>query len=406
MKVVGEKVSIELLRPEVMLKVYDKHGRLIRDVRCESKCFVRNFVNTLYSALTHAGVNITLPDGTTVSRSLVYTGSLYYNYSRYTHRMIVYYLYSRAGVGDDSFGILVGTGTTPPTNDDYKLESKVPQGTGDNQLDHSETGVGDVVEDTVNNVAYFELTRNFYNYGAVDITIGEVGLFVYTRLYVYDARRGAVVDFAYKYLVIRDTPSPVTVPSGGTLMVTYRLRAAPPFVGNFIRWLRALMGGYDTAVRREDGSEVSIRGVYSASYTSYHRHTGPALPMSAMAGENDDSYGVIIGSGTTTEAITNYCLASKLGKDVMKYYVVRNLGMEELDDRWRIRISRDFYNISGASQTVSEVGLITRQYYHFRDQGINRTVDNKALVFRRTISSVTVSPETIFRADVLVSVPK
>jgi len=401
---------IRLLKPEIIVKVYDKNGNLIKEVKQEAKCFVKNFAETLYGMLSREAVYIHTPDNVVHNLNIVYPESLYGDGSKDWYYLESRHLEAKAGADNDSFGVLVGTGTTAPTNEDYKLESQVPQGTGDNQLDHNPVTVSTVTEDTVNNITYFDISRIFYNLGAVDIGINEIALYVRARVYVRNAN-SIPMDFDYKYLVIRDVlATTVTVPAGGTLTVTYRLKAGLPFASNFMKWLRALMASEDTEAIAQDGTVITIKGnVPMQTSEGYRRYVGPVLPMDAIADEGNDNYGVLIGSSSTAEAITDYALGSKLTNDVMRHYAGKGGGIESLTDKWSLKVVRDFVNVSGVDQTVAELGLATLQrYYMAHEGGAYKILDinNKALVFRKVISAITVTSNQVLRVTIIISIPK
>jgi len=111
--------------------------------------------------------------------------------------------------GDDSYGIVVGTGTTPPTPDDYTLESKIPHGTGAGQLSYGETGVS-AVSAKDNNI-YLYIDRTFTNLSGADIDISEVGLITYISRWL---------------LIARDVFSPpITVADGAAVTIRYTIKA-------------------------------------------------------------------------------------------------------------------------------------------------------------------------------------
>lgn len=77
-------------------------------------------------------------------------------------------------LNDDTYGILVGTGSTAVTNDDYNIETKIAHGIGTGQLQY----LGMQVEDTIvdGDVTTLTLKRLFTNASGATITINEVAL--------------------------------------------------------------------------------------------------------------------------------------------------------------------------------------------------------------------------------------
>ena len=118
-----------------------------------------------------------------------------------------------AGPNVDTYGILVGTGTTTPTIDDYQMETKISHGIGAGQLQYSAVTFGAPTSDGT--VSHFTITRDFSNASGSPITVREVGLVVYFQ------RMGSGSGY---YLTIRDAVN-ITIPDGETLTVNYRLQA-------------------------------------------------------------------------------------------------------------------------------------------------------------------------------------
>jgi hypothetical protein len=120
---------------------------------------------------------------------------------------------ANAGPNVDTYGILVGTGTTAPTIDDYQMETKITHGIGAGQLQYSAVAFGAPTSDGT--VSHFTITRDFSNASGSPITVREVGLVVLI------GRMGSGSDY---YLTIRDSVN-ITIPDGETLTVNYRLQA-------------------------------------------------------------------------------------------------------------------------------------------------------------------------------------
>lgn len=104
-------------------------------------------------------------------------------------------------------GVIFGTGTTPPTTDDYKLSGKIIS-TISAKATVTTTKAND------GNVYTFMGVYEITNTGATAITIGEVALL-----------GGMSSGSATKYLVERTAlDEPVTIPPGGVAQVTYAIR--------------------------------------------------------------------------------------------------------------------------------------------------------------------------------------
>lgn len=112
-----------------------------------------------------------------------------------------------AAVGVTSSGILVGTGTNPPSIDDYVMQTPIAHGTGSGQMQYSAVTFGAPASDGT--TSQFTITRDFANNSGSSITVREIGL---------------VVSQPGSFLTIRDAVN-ITVPNGETLTVNYRIQA-------------------------------------------------------------------------------------------------------------------------------------------------------------------------------------
>jgi hypothetical protein len=117
---------------------------------------------------------------------------------------------------DDTYGIVVGSGSTPVSPTDYRLASKISNGTGTGQLDYEPQTVTSSYSDTS---SYFEIARSFINRSGGDVIVREVGLIA--RNYWKDV---GVVYVDVKFLIARDVlPNPILIPNLASLTVRYRI---------------------------------------------------------------------------------------------------------------------------------------------------------------------------------------
>jgi hypothetical protein len=112
-----------------------------------------------------------------------------------------------AGVGADTWGIQVGTGTSSVGIEDYKLASKISHGTGSGQLQYGAVSVGNVA--IVGTSAQFTIARTFTNNSGADITVNEVGL---------------IWNYAGLYFLLDRSLLTFTVPNGESRTVTYTIK--------------------------------------------------------------------------------------------------------------------------------------------------------------------------------------
>jgi len=179
--------------------IHDKNGNLIKRTQWrKSRSFVIQFLEILYSQFNETNYDTTTTGGVDETIDFDYAASC---------------MAFRAGAGVDVCGVVVGTGTTPPTNTDYALEAQIPHGTATGQLDYASTSVSTpaVVGANVD----LTVSRTFTNSSPASITVNEIG--IYCAIRTLAATRYA--------MVVRDVlPSPETIPVASTLTVQYILR--------------------------------------------------------------------------------------------------------------------------------------------------------------------------------------
>ncbi|MBA7715270.1 hypothetical protein ES703_124311 [subsurface metagenome] len=183
------------------LTVKDKDGKVTEHRVMRSKSFVRQFLELLW-----------------VQANQLYTDSAYSirdtgNILR-DIRASGYLFRADAGSGVETHGIIVGTGTTAPTIDDYAIETAIAHGTGAGQLQYSAVTFGAPASDTT--TSQFTITRDFANGSGGAVTVNEIGLYV----------RAVGDGTDYYFMTIRDViAGGISVPDGQTLTVNYREQA-------------------------------------------------------------------------------------------------------------------------------------------------------------------------------------
>jgi len=134
------------------------------------------------------------------------------------------------------------------------------------------------------------------------------------------------------------------------------------------------------------GSSATVYGEY---YTTSGTADCGGTPAAASAADNDDSYGIVVGSGVTPVSPTDYMLAAKIshgtGSGQLDYDTHTILTSYTSTSSY-IEISRVFVNRSGADVVVREVGLIVRNYWKSR---YNLEKDVKFLIARDVLPSPT-----------------
>jgi hypothetical protein len=111
--------------------------------------------------------------------------------------------------GDTTFGIVVGTGTSPVSMMDFRLASLIAHGVGAGKLVYGSVGFTPI--EIIGNMIRFQITRLLTNNSGADITVNEVGLIV--RYGLNDLR-----------VLIDRTLATFIVPNGSSRNVIYELR--------------------------------------------------------------------------------------------------------------------------------------------------------------------------------------
>jgi hypothetical protein len=182
------------------IKVIDANGKCIYYRRYRSRSFVANFLRTIFTNLSQQGVNNVNTSG----------GSYSTNY----HDSIIV----NDGSNDSSFGILIGSGTSAPTIIDSNLSQVISNGTSVGQMQYGAVSVTTPVTNTSTNTGYISVNRTFTNNSGSSITVSEVGLVAWS---------GNNFQSNQYYLIIHDLlPSPITVPNGSSLSISYEIQVA------------------------------------------------------------------------------------------------------------------------------------------------------------------------------------
>ena len=192
--------------------------------RGQSKSLVQNFAKMIVAVLKGPAYAAWTERGTKSSTSLVDTNGSsvtayaewYADYGSDQTRGGGVQMALNAPDNDDSFGICVGSGSTPVSVTDYKLSSKIPHGTGSGQLDYETHTVTSSYSGTY---SYVEIARSFVNRSGADVMVKEIGLVA--RTYWKDAS-GVAQDI--KWLMARDVlTTPILIPNLASLTVRYRI---------------------------------------------------------------------------------------------------------------------------------------------------------------------------------------
>ena len=213
---------------KVSVRVEDKDGRLLYEKEQPMESFVLNFSRIVRGLF---GSFATLTSGTAgaaiyVTNESVLTSVYDISNTKQDIKIVTYISQSsqtqigllavNAPANDDTWGIVIGGGSTPPAPDNYNLELKYTHGTGVNQFSYLATSF---IDPTVsgNNIS-FSIIRQFTNLYSADQVVRETGIIARWKFAV------GYYSYDVKFLIVRDVlTSPVTVPSGGILTVKYTI---------------------------------------------------------------------------------------------------------------------------------------------------------------------------------------
>lgn len=173
-----EALAMEMRTPYAIgrwdLEVVSPGGAVVDRQSFYSQSWLRNYVNMLCNFVLSVRLN----------DSLVEWGDSFLNIRErddtITNNSTVSYLSTLVSVGDDVSGIVLGSGTTEETLDDYDLDVPINHGRAGGELYHY-AGEGDTAWeiwswDSLNKKFANTLWRFFLNDGGVDVTVKEAGL--------------------------------------------------------------------------------------------------------------------------------------------------------------------------------------------------------------------------------------
>lgn len=121
-----------------------------------------------------------------------------------------------AGLGDGSYGVVVGTGVGAEANDDYQLGTKIAHGTGSGELEYEGTNWAYPHDEAGGKE--FDIWRSFHNDSGGSITVQEFGIYAYHYCWVSGSTYSNEI-----FLIIRDVDS-LVIADNSTGTVTYSFR--------------------------------------------------------------------------------------------------------------------------------------------------------------------------------------
>ena len=199
----------------IALEVRDQSGKVIHRRRERGHSWVRNYYNML---VAHAGF---LPCNSDMNLRIQRQGGQWCGHS--SMYSVLNLGWWRGAAGNHNRGILIGTGTTPPTLDDYALEAKITHGTGEGQMLYQQQA--EHQHEVISGGWRTTMVRQFNNNSGASIYVAETGIMGQ----MYSQINGSGY-YCYDVLVCRNVHDPaVEVPHGGLLTVTYTIEVTQPW---------------------------------------------------------------------------------------------------------------------------------------------------------------------------------
>jgi hypothetical protein len=195
----------------------DAKGKTIKYRRYRSDSFVGNFYKHIYNQLFKS----TLYQNASVTQRSVnaYTDNSIKNVNGESANLYHALLNSQsASAGDDTLGIVVGSGSTAVTLNDYNLVSKIPHGTTAGRLSYGAMPSTNItpINTTLSNSWYYSITRSFSNQSTSNVGIYEVGFIAY----IFNGFAGNFVS--EKFLITRDVlQTPIILAPNESTIIKY-----------------------------------------------------------------------------------------------------------------------------------------------------------------------------------------
>ena len=182
-------------KAELEILVKDRKGRIKTIHQQPMRSFVKQFLQHL-KCLFQGSDESNVKDMNGNLKNLQYTTEGSYHYMCMTFGF------------DTKRGVIIGSGTTPPSNDDYKLESEYT----DSEFSYGSNSISLTEED---GYLVLRIARMFTNVSGSSKTISEVGLGCCSR----------ASDQYPMFLLARDVlSSPITVEDGEQVIIRYKIK--------------------------------------------------------------------------------------------------------------------------------------------------------------------------------------
>jgi len=176
--------------------VRDRDGKVLSHENRRSRSMLGNWYRILYAHMAVTSTSLVRTDG--IDRGVINFGDNW--------KFV-------AAADEDDIGIVIGTGSTAVSIDDYKLDSQIMQGTGSGQMRHLASTPG--WPSVAGSNCDFLTSRTFLNNSGGLITVRESGIYCRVKGTTY---------YGYACIVRDVLATPQDVPDGGSITIDYTLR--------------------------------------------------------------------------------------------------------------------------------------------------------------------------------------
>lgn len=175
------------------ISVTDKNGKVVRKTRLRrSRSFCIAFLQVLQALMSQTDVSV--KDSANTARAISPHSTDFQ---------------CNAVLSEETKGILLGTGTTPPANTDYNLETLIAEGGGAGEMNYAAASF--IAAQVIGANVDLQILRSAQNLSGNTINVTEAGMLV-------------VMDTNYRGLILHDVFTAVPVANGETITATYTLR--------------------------------------------------------------------------------------------------------------------------------------------------------------------------------------
>jgi hypothetical protein len=152
-----------------------------------------------------------------------------------------------------------------------------------------------------------------------------------------------------------------------------------------------------TVVKTDGSSGSALIEWYNSDYGLLNARRSGGIVIAAKAADDNDAYGIVVGSGTLGLSLDQYAPASKIphgtGPGQLDYgiSVAEDLGLDTgvTPPVYRFRITRTFSNLSGAAININEVCVVAVDFWRDRYSVVS---DPKFLIARDVLPSTYTVP--------------